>query len=73
MSAIKKLLAAQNELINPVFKAMTDDGANKCVSKLEDAQREAALMVGGILIGVKVSIMQAAKLIEDMQLDDVIE
>ena len=40
--------------------------------KLEEAQRDAAQMVGGILIGVKVAIMQAAKLIEEMELDEVI-
>jgi len=74
MSAIKKLLEGQNDFINPVFCALKDRGGMAPpMDDEEAAQNEAALLVAGILVGVKVSIMQAAKLIEDMQLDDVIE
>ena len=73
MSAITKLLKAQNELINPVFNALTERVDKEApVTKLEDAQREAAMLVGGILIGVKMAIEQAAKLIEEMDLDEII-
>lgn len=73
MSAIKKLLEAQNDLINPVFNAMTERGNEDVpVMQLEDAQREAAYMVGGILIGVKIAIIHAMNVIKEMDLDDVI-
>ena len=73
MSAIKQLLTGQNEFINPVFKAMTErERIPKTGKPLESAQKEAAAMVGGLLIAVKVTITQAAKIIQEMDLDEII-
>jgi len=72
MSAIKQLLEGHNEFINPVLKALLDRGtAGAPVNDDDAAKKEAATLIAGILTGVKISIMQAAKLIEDMELDDV--
>ena len=73
MSAIKRLLKGQNDFINPVFNALKDRGGTTPMDDEEAAKNEAALLVGGMLIAVKVSIMQAVALIEEMELDDVIE
>lgn len=71
MSAIKQLLTAQNEFVNPVFNALNERSRISPIGDEEAAKNEAALLVGGILVGVKIAIMHAAKLIEEMELDDV--
>jgi len=73
MSAIKQLLEGHNEFINPVIKALLDRSGEKPVIDDEDAaKKEAAMLIAGVLTGVKVLIMQSAKLIEEMELDDVV-
>ena len=72
MSAIKKLLEGQNDFINPVSTALLERGTKTPTNDDESAKKEAACMIAGILIGAKVAIMQAAQLIQEMELDDVI-
>ena len=68
MTATEKLLAGQNDHLQPVLTKMVETGSAGSTD-IEPSQKEAALIVAGILTAVKISIMQAGKLIEDMGLD----
>lgn len=74
MSATGKLEAAQNELLNPVLTALIEAGGekNEAGKALEPEQREAALMVVGLLTGIRVLIMQAGETINSFELDDLV-
>lgn len=75
MSALSKIEAAQNDLLQPVLTALMEAGAaeNEAGKALASEQREAALLVAGILTGVKIMVMQAGQLIREMELDELVE
>lgn len=86
MSVTSKLEAAQNELLNPVLIELLKAGRSKIEllkagrselvsgqKTLEPEQRQAALLVAGILTSIKVLVMQAVKLIDEAELDDLVD
>lgn len=75
MSVTTRLEAAQNELLCPVLTGLLEagDGTTEAGKALTQAQREAALLVAGLLTAIKVLVMQAGKIVNSMELDDVVE
>lgn len=75
MSLTNKLEAAQNELLNVVLIALLEAGKakNEAGKALLPDQREAALLVVGLMTAIKVLIMQAGELITEMELDDLVD
>jgi len=71
MKVVQKLLDAQNDYINEVFNTLTEFAKVSPVNDEEAAQKEAALIIAGILTGVKVSVMQSVALIQEMELDEI--
>lgn len=71
MKVVSKLLTAQNNFVNEVFNTLNEFAKTPPVNDEEAAQKEAALIIAGILTGVKVSMMQAIALIQEMELDEI--
>lgn len=73
MSVLARMEIAVNEHLTPIAAKMMEVGEAGKDTGLGLGQKKTALLIAGILTGVKVQIMQAGKFVEEAHLDNLMD